>query len=83
MKRYLILVLLAIFAAHTSNAQNSCSTYYPLVDGANFQYTNYDKKGRVTRINEDKKFGRIKPLDVLKFIEKKRIYQFERGKELV
>lgn len=33
----------------------------------------YDKKGRVTRINEDKKFGRIKPLDVLKFIEKKDI----------
>jgi hypothetical protein len=46
MKRYFILVLLAIFAAHTSNAQSSCSTYYPLVDGANFQYTNYDKKGR-------------------------------------
>ena len=33
----------------------------------------YDEKGRVTRINEDKKFGRIKPLDVLKFIEKKDI----------
>ena len=30
----------------------------------------YDKKGRVTRINEDKKFGKIKPSDVLKFIEK-------------
>src|SRR6056297_341309 len=46
MKQYFILLLVAVFAAQTSNAQSSCSTYYPLVDGANFQYTNYDKKGK-------------------------------------
>jgi len=46
MKQYFILFLVAVFAAQTSNAQSSCSTYYPLVDGANFQYTNYDKKGK-------------------------------------
>ena len=40
----------------------------------------YDKKGRVTRINEDKKFGRIKPLDVLKFIEKKGYINLKEGK---
>ena len=46
MKQYFILFLVAVFAAQTSNAQSSCSTYYPLVDGANFQYTNYYKKGK-------------------------------------
>jgi len=46
MKQYFILFLVVVFAAQTSNAQSSCSTYYPLVDGANFQYTNYDKKGK-------------------------------------
>jgi len=46
MKKYFILFLMAVFAAQTSSAQSSCSAYYPLVDGANFQYTNYDKKGK-------------------------------------
>ena len=46
MKRYFILLVIALAAGQTSKAQSSCSTYYPLVDGANFQYTNYDKKGR-------------------------------------
>lgn len=46
MKQYFILFLVAVFAAHTSQAQSSCSAYYPFVEGANFQYTNYDKKGK-------------------------------------
>jgi len=46
MKKYLILFLMAVFAVQTSGAQSSCSAYYPLVDGANFQYTNYNKKGK-------------------------------------
>ena len=46
MKRYFLLLLLAVFAVPNSNAQSSCSAYYPLVDGANFQYTNYNKKGK-------------------------------------
>jgi hypothetical protein len=46
MKRYFILLVIAFAAGQTSKAQSSCSTYYPLVDGANFQYTNYDKKGK-------------------------------------
>ncbi|MBW8244559.1 hypothetical protein K1F50_17255 [Muricauda oceani] len=46
MKRYFILLVIALAAGQTSKAQSGCSTYYPLVDGANFQYTNYDKKGR-------------------------------------
>jgi len=46
MKRYFLLLLLAVFAAPHSQAQSTCSTYYPLVDGANLQYTNYNKKGK-------------------------------------
>ncbi|MCK0161699.1 hypothetical protein [Allomuricauda sp. F6463D] len=46
MKHHFLLLFLAVFAIHNSYSQASCSTYYPLVDGANFQYTNYDKKGK-------------------------------------
>ncbi|NDV16808.1 hypothetical protein GO009_12300 [Muricauda sp. TY007] len=46
MKRYFLLLLLAVFTTSISQAQSTCSTYYPLVDGANLQYTNYNKKGK-------------------------------------
>ncbi len=46
MKKYVLLVLTAFFALNLSVAQSSCSEYYPLVDGATFQYTSYDKKGK-------------------------------------
>jgi len=28
------------------NAQNNCSKYYPMIEGASFEYTNYNKKGK-------------------------------------
>jgi hypothetical protein len=31
--------------AYTINAQN-CGSYYPMVEGATFEYTNYNKKGK-------------------------------------
>ncbi|MDF0717972.1 hypothetical protein PY092_17545 [Muricauda sp. 334s03] len=46
MKRYFLLLLLAVLAAPNSQAQSACSTYYLLADGANLQYTNYDRKGK-------------------------------------
>ncbi|WP_318310268.1 TapB family protein [Flagellimonas crocea] len=46
MKRYFTFLLLAVFAASNLQAQSTCSTYYPLVEGASLQYTNYDKKGK-------------------------------------
>lgn len=46
MKRYFLLLLLAVFAVPKSQAQSTCSTYYPLEEGASLQYTNYDRKGR-------------------------------------
>ncbi|MER3373949.1 MAG: hypothetical protein RIM83_04865 [Allomuricauda sp.] len=46
MKHYFLLLIATIFCFTAASAQTSCSQYYPLVDGASFQYTNYDKKGK-------------------------------------
>ncbi len=35
-------------------AQTDCSKYYPMKEGATFQYTNYDKKGRTEGIADYK-----------------------------
>ncbi len=32
------------------NAQNDCSTYYPMTEGTSFEYTNTNKKGKVEGI---------------------------------
>lgn len=53
MKRSLIaLCLIALFSIPVS-AQN-CSKYYPMVEGATFQYTNYNKKGKIEGVAEYK-----------------------------
>ena len=46
MRHYFLFLIASIFCFTTTSAQTSCSAYYPLVEGASFQYTNYDKKGR-------------------------------------
>lgn len=40
------LVFLLLFGLIVK-AQNNCSTYYPLEEGATFEYTNYNKKNKV------------------------------------
>ena len=53
MKRSLIsLCLIALFSV-TVSAQN-CSKYYPMVEGATFQYTNYNKKGKTEGVADYK-----------------------------
>ncbi len=53
MKRSLIaLSLIALFSIPVS-AQN-CSKYYPMVEGAAFQYTNYNKKGKTEGVADYK-----------------------------
>jgi len=42
-----ILVILTVFIAISIKAQDNCSTYYPMVEGSSFEYTNYNKKGKV------------------------------------
>lgn len=46
MKHYFLLLAALFLVANTAVAQSGCSQYYPLVDGASFQYTSYDKKGK-------------------------------------
>lgn len=43
-----------IFTALTPTlwAQNNCSKFYPLEEGRIFQYTNYDKKGKVEGVTD-------------------------------
>ncbi|PIF01583.1 MAG: hypothetical protein CR994_00655 [Maribacter sp.] len=45
MKGSLILFCLALGLSYTLPAQN-CGNYYPMVEGATFEYTNYNKKGK-------------------------------------
>ena len=52
MKHYFFALLTAMFSLGIALGQSNCSHYYPLVDGANFQYTSYDRKG-----NEDGKMS--------------------------
>lgn len=46
MKKRAITIFMTIIAYTVSVAQNNCSKYYPLEEGATFQYTMYDKKGK-------------------------------------
>lgn len=46
MRHYFLVFFAAMFSTGMAMGQSNCSHYYPLVDGANFQYTSYDKKGK-------------------------------------
>jgi hypothetical protein len=46
MKRLTITTLLSIFFIQLGLSQTNCSKYYPMIEGASFKYTNYDKKGK-------------------------------------
>ena len=46
MKRLTITTLLSIFFIQLGLSQANCSKYYPMIEGASFKYTNYDKKGK-------------------------------------
>jgi len=47
MKKTLLIILITLFVSINLKAQDSCSKYYPLKEGSNFEYTNYDKKGKI------------------------------------
>ena len=40
----------------------------------------YDKYGKLTQVNEENRYGKIKPADVLKFIEKQGVINLKTGK---
>ena len=47
MKNTLSAFIALLFLSTTLQAQLNCSKYYPLVEGTSFQYTMYDKKGKL------------------------------------
>lgn len=47
MKNALVLLICCLFTINFTNAQNNCSKYYPMVEGTSYEYTNYNKKGKV------------------------------------
>jgi len=53
MKRSLIVLCLVTLFSIPTSGQN-CSKYYPMVEGATFQYTNYNKKGKSEGVAEYK-----------------------------
>ncbi len=50
MKNRIVLFILFICIAPWAISQNDCSMYYPLIDGAEFQITNYDRKDKPTSV---------------------------------
>lgn len=47
MKKLLLHICIIMLTANLLNAQDVCSKYYPMVDGSSFEYTNYNKKGKI------------------------------------
>lgn len=47
MKLHIWIIALLFMALQIAHGQNTCSKYYPLDEGASFQYTMYGKKGKV------------------------------------
>ncbi|QAA81765.1 hypothetical protein EI546_08545 [Aequorivita sp. H23M31] len=50
MKHRITYLILFLCVAPWAISQNDCSMYYPLIEGAEFQITNYDKKDKPTAV---------------------------------
>jgi len=48
MKTLLTTLITLLFVTSISIAQSNCSKYYPIKEGTSFQYTNYNKKGKIS-----------------------------------
>lgn len=46
MKKLIVSILVSTIALPLTFGQSACSQYYPMVEGATMQYTNYNKKGK-------------------------------------
>lgn len=47
MKKTILVILTTVLLGISTNAQDNCSKYYPMVEGSSFEYTNYGKKGKI------------------------------------
>ncbi|WP_449405323.1 TapB family protein [Kriegella aquimaris] len=54
MKKLALTSILCTLIVLSITAQDNCSKYYPLVEGASFQYTIYNKKGKTDGITDYK-----------------------------
>ena len=54
MKKVLLFFTLFLALSATVFAQNNCSKYYPMKEGATMEYTNYNKKGKIDGITHYK-----------------------------
>lgn len=54
MKKLAQYIFVILIASYNLNAQDVCSKYYPMAEGSSFEYTNYDKKGKVDGITHYK-----------------------------
>ncbi len=52
MKKVVLSIFIIICTATTLQAQDGCSKYYPMVEGSTFEYTNYNKKGKVEGVTD-------------------------------
>ncbi|MGB5377240.1 hypothetical protein [Muriicola sp.] len=50
MKSIILSILIAFFAIPSTFSKSDCSKYYPMQEGATFQYTNYNAKGKTEGI---------------------------------
>jgi len=46
-KKILSFLLFSLISFQFTVAQNNCSKYYPMSEGSSFEYTNYNKKGKL------------------------------------
>lgn len=54
MKKIILTTLITVFVSIWVKAQDNCSSYYPMVEGSTFEYTNYNKKGKVDGVTSYK-----------------------------
>lgn len=50
MKKIILSILVISLSYLTTIAQDSCSKFYPMIEGSSFEYTNYNKKGKIEGI---------------------------------
>nr|WP_289644960.1 hypothetical protein [Maribacter aestuarii] len=77
MKKTITSILVFAISIVFLNAQQNCSKYYPMQEGSSFQYTMYDKKGKMegvtdyTITNVNSEGGTTNATFEMKFTDKK------------
>lgn len=52
MKKTVLIFLITLCSTLFLKAQDGCSKYYPMTEGSSFQYTNYNKKGKIEGVTK-------------------------------